>query len=338
MKFLHPQFLMILILIPIYFWLIWRTRKKHEAIQVSVFEDLKKASDKNSANIIPWINHGLVALLLIFFAITLARPQSLHQKEEMSKDGIDIIIALDVSESMLAEDLQPNRIEAAKEQIKSFVGNLATDRLGIIVFAGQAFTQSPLTFDYDILTQYLNDISTNSINQGVRGLNGTAIGDAILAAVNRFKKSEDRSKVLVLLTDGDANTGVDPLVAAEMAKKENIKIYTIGIGSDGGAPIPVKDALGRKQYAQNPDGTLYKTAFNEDKLKQIAKIGGGLYFRVDQTKSFKDVFDSINKLEKRPIKVNILTDATDNFYPFLAVLFLIFLAYLILNGVRIVKK
>jgi Ca-activated chloride channel family protein len=338
MKFFHPQFFIILLFIPVYFWLIWRSRKRHEAVQVSVFEDLKKSNRRNFAAIVPYINHCLIVLLLLFFAVTLARPQSLHQKEELSKDGIDIIIALDVSESMLAEDLQPNRIEAAKEQIKSFVSNLTTDRLGIIVFAGQAFTQSPLTFDYDILTQYLNDISTNSIDQGVRGLNGTAIGDAILAAVNRFKKSEDRSKVLVLLTDGDANTGVDPLIAAEMAKKDNIKIYTIGIGSDGGAPIPVKDALGRKQYAQNPDGTLYKTAFNEDKLKQIAKMGGGLYFRVDQTKSFKDVFDSINKLEKRPIKVNTLTDATDNFYPFLLVLFLIFLAYLSLNGVKIIKK
>ena len=256
----------------------------------------------------------------------------------MSKEGIDIIIALDVSESMLAEDLKPNRIEAAKGHIKNFIKELESDRAGIVVFSGQAFTQSPLSFDYNILEEYLNQISTGSINQRVRGLNGTAVGDAILAAINRFKKSEERSKVLILLTDGDANTGVNPEIAAKMARKEDIKIYTIGIGKEGGAPIPYIDQLGRKQYARDWRGRQVITTFNEKALKSIADIGKGHYFRADNASSFKKIFKDINEMEKQKIEINTVTEYSENFLPFLYATFGVFFMFLVLNSFRVLKS
>ncbi len=338
MEFLHPQFLFLLLLAPLYGWLLWRKRKEQEAIRVSVLEDLAAARGFSFWDFVPYIQTALAFLLIILFAFTLARPQTLHERIETSQEGIDIIIALDVSGSMLAEDLKPNRIEAAKVQIKEFIKKLSTDRLGIIVFAGQAFTQSPLTFDYDILAHYLDDISTDSINRGVRGLNGTAVGDAILAAINRFKQSENRSKVLILLTDGDANTGIDPSVAAKMAKQEDIRLHTIGIGSKDGAPLPVTNAFGQKDYARTQDGSIVKTTFNEEKLKELARIGGGIYARADETEALIKIFENINELEKRPIKTNRLTDASENFWPYLLALSAVFVLYLLLGALRAIRK
>jgi Ca-activated chloride channel family protein len=338
MKFLHPLFLSLLALAPAYVFWLWRKRKGKEAIRVSVLEDLAAARRFSVFDYIPYVQDFLAVCIIILFVLTLARPQTLHEKTESSQEGIDIIIALDVSGSMLAEDLAPNRIEAAKVEIKKFIEKLSTDRLGIVVFAGQAFTQSPLSFDYEILIHYLDDISTDSINQEVRGLNGTAVGDAILAAINRFKKSEDRSKVLILLTDGDANTGIEPSVAAKMAKKENIRIHTIGIGDKDGAPLPVTNAFGQKDYARNRDGSLVKATFNEEKLKEIANIGEGTYARADEPEALQKIFDNINQLEKRPIKTSQLTDARENFWPFLLALSLLFLFYLALGGLRAIRK
>ena len=189
--------------------------------------------------------------------IALARPQEISTEEKISKNGVDILIALDISESMLSQDLQPNRIEAAKKYISDFVSNLKNDRVGLEVFAGKPFTQSPLSFDYNVVRYYLGEISTENINQRKYGLNGTAIGDAILAAVNRFKNSPDRTKVLILLTDGEANVGTDPIVVSEYARSNGIKIYTIGIGRKDGR---------------------YQNHFDEKSLKDIAKISGGEYF------------------------------------------------------------
>ncbi len=198
MHLANPQYLYFLIFIPIYLAVFLFAQKKKKAIQISVFEDLKKAKSKSYLDYLYKIQPILIIIIIILFSLTLARPQGKHEKQEVRKKGIDIIVALDVSESMLAEDLKPNRIEAAKSSINKFVNILQNDRLGIIVFSGSAFTQSPLTFDYNILKEYLKNISTNSINKSVRGLSGTAIGDAILSSVNRFNESEDRTKVLIL--------------------------------------------------------------------------------------------------------------------------------------------
>lgn len=338
MNFATPQFFYFLIIIPIYIGWLYINKNKKKAIQISVFKDLKKVKKKSFFDYLNKFEHLLIILMIVLFIFTLARPQGAHEKQDMSKKGIDIIIALDVSESMLAEDLKPNRIEAAKESIDKFIDGLESDRLGIIVFSGQAFTQSPLTFDYNILKEYLKNISTDNINKNVRGLSGTAIGDAILAGVNRFKESEDRTKVLVLLTDGDANTGVDPQIAAKKAQAENIKLYTIGIGQVGGAPLYTTDIMGRKTVARNRDGSPVMATFNETDLKKLAEIGEGQYFRAGDNESFDNVMEEINNLEKKDLEVSVSTEYTENFMPYLLLLYLVFLMYLILKGIKVVVK
>lgn len=340
MTFASPLYFLVLLLIPLYIWYEWQKQKnrKEETIQVSVFDDLTAAQGFSLSSYIPHVQHALVIIALILFAFVLARPQNAHEKQDMTKKGIDIILALDVSQSMLAEDLQPNRMEAAKESIRTFIEQIQDDRLGIIIFSGKAFTQSPLTFDYSILTTYLEDISPESINQNIRGLAGTAIGDAILAAVNRFQESEDRTKVLILVTDGDANAGIDPISAAQKAAEENVTIYTIGIGSESGAPIPIVDSLGRTGYATNPDGSPLLAMFNEDSLKELAAIGGGSYFRVDDKQSFHAALQEINQLEKRDITVSTSTAYTEAFYPYLIALSIVLFLYLTLYMFVPVKR
>lgn len=330
MHFSHPQFLYLLLLAPIYLLWLYFDKKSDSGISVSVFLDLLKARGRKkiSEKILRYIKYLLVVMMIIFFSITLARPQGEHEKEDVSKKGVDIIIAIDVSESMMAEDLKPNRMEAAKKALEKFTSKLENDRLGLVVFAGQAFTQSPLTFDYNILTQYIKNISTNSVNKNVRGLSGTAIGDAILSAVNRFKESEDRTKVLIVITDGDANTGVDPNIAAKKASEEGIKVYTVGVGSKDGAPMPVKDLMGKKTYAKNQDGSLMMATFNANALKKIADLGGGKYFRADDDETFNTVMDEINSLEKREIKISKTTEYSERFTPYLYPLAVMFLLYL----------
>ncbi len=337
MQLANPIYLLCLIFIPIYIGFFYYKRKKREAIQISVFSDLRKAQNTSWSKYFPLLKHILIILIIIFFSISLARPQNSHEKRNVNKKGIDIIIALDVSESMLAEDLKPNRIEAAKVSINEFIGNIESDRLGIIVFSGVAFTQSPLTFDYNILKEYLTQVSTKSINQNIHGLNGTAIGDAMLAAVNRFRKLENRSKVLILLTDGNANTGADPFIAAQKAKEENIKIYTIGIGKKGGAPLPIINRFGKKDVARDRRGRVVMATFKEDDLKKMASIGNGKYFRASDNLKFKQIMREINLLEKQDIETEITTEYSENFMPFLIALFVLFFIYIILFGVKSIK-
>ncbi len=333
MHFASPFYLLTILAIIPYLFFRYFSRRRLLAINLPVFAELKTAFGVKRIN---WqvAEDILAVLLIVVLAIALARPQSSHQKENIGKKGIDIIIALDVSDSMRAEDLKPNRLAAAKESLNKFISRLHDDRLGIIVFAGTAFTQSPLTFDYNILKEYINRISTQTINQNVRGLNGTAIGDAILAALNRFKNSGDRSKVLLLLTDGDANTGVDPILAAKRAREKGVKIYAIGIGKKGGAPLPISDMLGRKTYARNPDGSLFKATFNEENLKKIAALTGGQYFRAGDNASFDKVMNEINSLEKREIKINTTTEYTDNFQYFLYLAVCLLIPFLLIRAYK----
>jgi Ca-activated chloride channel homolog len=332
MNFLYPQILILLVLAPLYLYYIYK--KEKGALLVTTLDDLRKAQSSKREKILKHAKNIVVAFIIVFFVITLARPQSVHERDNISKKGIDIILAMDVSGSMLAEDLKPDRISAAKEALKKFITYLENDRLGIVVFSGAAFTQSPLTFDYAVLDEYVEGISIDSISQNI---SGTAIGDAILAAVNRFKKSEDRTKVLVILTDGDANTGVDPEMAAKKAKQENVIIYTIGIGKEGGAPLPQRDAFGNKTYARNRDGSLAMATFNEEALRKIARIGDGQYFRADDNKSFDEAMKEISFLQKREIKTQVITEYNERFYFFLATLFFLFIVYNILN-IRFIKK
>jgi len=306
----------------IFFW--WqRKQKKLHAIRVPFLEDLKKAeqqaqkfSPPTILNTLQWIFFILAVVLL---TIALARPQSITEEEKIVKNGVDILIALDVSESMKAEDLKPNRMEAAKKYIDGFVQKLKNDRVGLEVFAGKPFTQSPMSFDYNVIRYYLSEISTDTIDQQRRGLNGTAIGDAIVAAINRFQNSESRTKVLILLTDGESNADkmADPLFAAEHARSKGIKIYTIGLGKKDGAPIKIKDTFGNEQYARNPDGSLYKTKFDEKTLKEIAQVANGKYFYAENNETLQKTFDTINSLEKTEYEADTTVTREDKFFPYL---------------------
>ncbi len=346
--FQNPEYLYLLLLIPVYvFFLVYTRKKGGVGFYVSVFDDLLKSNKWTLGYILEIVRIILVVCIFLLFVITLARPQVLHTTRHITKTGIDIVMALDVSESMLAEDLKPNRIEAAKNALRKFIATRKSDRVGIVIFAGAPFTQSPLTFDYNVLDYYLKNISTNSIDQSSYGASGTAIGDAILAAVNRLRNANNnedkddaenkRSKIIVLLSDGDANVGIDPKIAAYKAKEEGIKIYTIGIGKEGGAPIPVPVSNGRRVYAQNPDGSVYKAEFNEEALREIANITKGKFFRVDDQKSFDDALKDIDNLEKTEAKLSTKTNTQDRFTPFLYVLY-IFISLFVLGSFLLQRK
>ena len=242
-----------------------------------------------------------MALLII----ALARPQTFSSGEDTYTEGIDIAMVLDISGSMLAEDLKPNRIEAAKNVIDQFIRGRTSDRIGLVVFARDAFTQCPLTIDYSVLRNLLGQIKSGMIDDG------TAIGNAIANGVNRLKDSNAKSKIIILLTDGVNNSGeVDPISAAQIAKTFGIRIYTIGVGTKGEAPYPV----------QTPFGTRYQMVpveIDENVLNQISNITDGKYFRATNNKKLRDIYNEIDKLEKTKIEVTQYSNKHELFYSWL---------------------
>jgi len=246
----------------------------------------------------------LVIILLVF---ALARPQSGKAHSKVTTEGIDIVLALDVSGSMLAEDFQlknkrRNRLYVAKEVVKDFIEWRENDRIGMVVFAGQAYTQCPLTLDYDVLLQFLEKVEIGMVEDG------TAIGSAIGVCVNRLKSSKAKSKVVILLTDGRNNAGgIDPLTAAELSKTFGMKIYTVGAGTKGLAPYPVKNLFGLKTYRS------IQIDIDEEGLTEIAKITGGKYFRATDTASLKEVYRQIDSLEKTKMEEAKYTEYSELF-------------------------
>lgn len=331
MRFLHPQFLWFLAIVPLIAVLYILSLKNVPALRVGSFAGMKAIFKKSRAGV---LRHSVFILRVTVLAcaiIILARPQTGSEKVKTTKQGIDMIIAFDVSGSMLAEDLKPNRISAAKETVKQFIQGISSDRVGLVVFAGRAFTQAPLTFDYDILTHYLEEMSTESINQNVRGLNGTGIGNALSTSLFKLQKSKDRSKVIILLTDGESNTGLDPLIVARLAKEKGVKIYTIGIGSEGGALVPYIDQFGQKQYVRNADGSFQKSSVDEKTLKSIAEATGGAYYRADDNAKFAAIFKEIGRLEKKDIETTHYTQYKEGYEPYAWLLLALFLAEFILR-------
>ncbi len=254
--------------------------------------------------------HVLIALrvlVIILLVFALARPQSGKAHSKVTTEGIDIILALDVSGSMLAEDFQlknkrRNRLYVSKEVVKDFIEWRENDRIGMVVFAGQAYTQCPLTLDYDVLLQFLEKVEIGMVEDG------TAIGSAIGVCVNRLKSSKAKSKVVILLTDGRNNAGgIDPLTAAELAKTFGMKIYTVGAGTKGLAPYPVKNLFGLKTYRS------IQIDIDEEGLTEIAKITGGKYFRATDTASLKEVYRQIDSLEKTEMEEAKYTEYSELF-------------------------
>ena len=239
----------------------------------------------------------LIALALL--VIALARPQKVKHEEEIQTEGIDIMLALDISGSMQAEDFKPqNRLRVAKDVVKQFLGMVKNDRIGLVVFAGQAFTQCPLTLDYGILETLVESVQIGMIEDG------TAIGTALANAVNRIKDSAAKSKVIILLTDGENNAGkIDPETAAKVAQAFGVRVYTIGVGKEGGAPIPVDHPVYGKIYARNPDGSIILTKIDEKALRRIADITGAQFFRATDEEALAKIYREILELERTKFQI-----------------------------------
>lgn len=245
-------------------------------------------------------------LAVILFVVALARPRSGTEVREITSKGVDIMLALDVSSSMQAEDFKPhNRLYVAKEELKKFVEKRINDRIGLVVFARYSFTQCPLTVDYDVLLRYVDQVDFGVIEDG------TAIGMALANAVNRLRESDAKSKIIVLLTDGENNAGeIDPLTAANLATAFDIKIYTIGAGRPGNAMFPVDDPLFGKRYVYQP------TRINEASLQEIAKITGGKYFRARSEQELNEIYSIIDSMEKTEIEVSASVQYKELFHYF----------------------
>lgn len=300
-SFAYPWVLFFLLLIPLLIiWYFWQGRKKSSAITYSSLQVFEKApvSWRERLRHLPF---ALRLLALIFLIIALARPQNFSAGQSVNAEGIDIAMVLDISGSMLAEDFKPNRLEAAKQVIDKFISARTTDRIGLVIFSREAFTQCPLTIDYSVLRNLLLDIKSGMITDG------TAIGNAIANGVNRLKESDAESKVIILLTDGVNNAGeVDPVSAAEIAASFGIRIYTIGVGTRGEAPYPVA----------TPFGTRYQMVpveIDEVLLKKIADLTGGEYFRATNNRALEEIYNKIDKMEKTKIEITSFRNAKELF-------------------------
>ncbi|HAR64300.1 MAG: aerotolerance regulator BatA [Candidatus Margulisiibacteriota bacterium] len=326
-RFGSVYYLALLVFLPlIYWWLKTFYTKRSSYFLYSDINLLKNYTISLKAKVykaLPSI-HLFVLFLII---IALSRPQYGTRTIDVITHGVDIISAIDVSGTMAAEDFKPkNRIETAKELFKEFVRGRKNDRIGLIVFAGKSYTQVPLTLDYAILETFLNNVKIGMIEDG------TAIGMAIATSINRLRKSDSKSKVIILLTDGDNNAGeIDPITAAKLARSFNIKIYAIGVGKEGGAPIPFSHPLYGKVYYQNPDGSLVMTKIDEESLKQIASITGGRYFRATDSNKLREIYKKIDSLEKTEMKIKEYDNFGELANYFLVPAMLIFLLEIILS-------
>lgn len=309
--------------------LLWRNFR-HINIRFSNFSSLLKASSKQQ--FLYFIPDILKIAGIILLVIALLRPQLVRKETQEKIKGIDIILALDVSGSMQAEDLKPSRVEAAKRVCKDFVSGLENDRVGLVVFAGKAFTQCPLTVDYEIVNNFIDQVDLSTVR-----INGTAIGEAILTATNRLESSGP-SKIIILATDGVSNVGINPVEAAKIAAYKNVKIYTIGIGKKGGAPMIFTDNFGNKRQAVDNFGTPLKWEEpDEEVLKNVAALGGGRYFRATDERSLKDIYNIIGQLEKQDIQVKTYDKREDKFIWFLWAGFILLLIALALEAWKFLR-
>lgn len=315
---------LLLLLIPYVIWYIMKRKKNEATIQISdahVYAHVPK-SYKIYLLHLPFILR-IIAIILII--LVLARPQTTNSWKNSEIEGIDIMLAIDVSTSMLAEDLKPNRLEAAKEVAAKFINGRPNDNIGITLFAGESFTQCPLTVDHAVLLNLIKDIRCGLIEDG------TAVGMGIANAVTRLKESKAKSKVIILLTDGTNNKGdISPLTAAEIAKSFGIRVYTIGVGTNGMAPYPYPVG-GSIQYVNMP------VEIDEKTLTQIAGITDGDYFRATSNSKLKEVYDEIDKLEKTKLNIKEYSKREEEYQWFALAAFLCILLEIILRN-SILKK
>ncbi len=306
----NPLWFYALLLIPLIFVLRWLiSTQLSQKLPVALTKKDLKSDPITYLRFIPPI---FFIFSLALMVVSLARPQTTNEQTEQWSEGIDIVLNIDISESMQIEDFRPNRLEAAKEVARSFVGGRFQDRIGLVIFSGDALPSCPLTTDYGLLYQLIEEIDFDKIES-----RGTAIGNAITSGINFLRESASESKVMILLSDGDNTAGnVDPITAANLANAYNIKMYVIAIGKEGKVPFGT-DFFGRPRMVEN--------TFDETTLREIAKIGNGKFYRVSDKEALIQVFDEIDSLEKAEIKETRYKDTTDFYYVYLkwAVVFLL---------------
>ncbi|MBO7724267.1 MAG: VWA domain-containing protein [Paludibacteraceae bacterium] len=326
MSFNNPEYLyLLLLLLPVLAWYVFKQYQADASLQISDLQRLVKSSEKLSTKLLfhtPFLLRFLAITLLI---IVVARPTLSNSIRNETTEGIDIVLAMDISGTMLAEDLRPNRLEAAKRVATEFIVERPNDNIGLVVFAGESFTQCPLTTDHAVLVNLFSGIKYGIIEDG------TAIGMGLANAVSRIKDSKAKSKVVILLTDGSNNAGeIAPLTAAEIAKTFGVRVYTIGVGTRGMARYPVQTPVGIRYQDMPVD-------IDEDMLRQIANMTGGRYFRATDNENLKAIYTEIDQMEKTKIAVKEYKKKTEIYLPFAVVAFLLLVAELILKN-TILKK
>ena len=301
--FKNPEFLWLLILLPVVAFMLYKF--KFVRLNNFKFSNLESFDSKTlKSKLYPIINvFRIITLLLVIVA--LARPQEISNSiRTKTSSGIDIVIAVDISSSMLAQDLKPNRLEALKTVASQFINDRINDRIGLVIYAGESYTKTPVTSDKDVVIRSLSDITFDGVIE-----DGTAIGMGLATSVNRLKESKAKSKVIILLTDGVNNSGfIDPSTAADLAANFEIKTYTIGLGTNGNARAPV---------ALNPNGSfrfgMTKVEIDEELLKNVANKTGGLYFRATDNKKLEEIYNEINKLEKTEVEEIKYSDSNEKY-------------------------
>lgn len=324
MEFAQPEWLFLLALVPLLLaveW--WRGRRRRTGLRFSSVQPAKAAPRSIWSRI-----RGLPLVLrygaLILGILALARPQERNVVQERFAEGVDIMLVLDTSTSMRAQDFTPNRFEAARDVASEFIRARTSDRVGLVVFAAKAYTQTPLTLDYDFLLRMLDEVEIGVIEDG------TAIGTAIAMAVNRLKESTAESKVLILLTDGQNNRGeIDPVTASEVAQTMGIRIYSIGVGAHGEAPFLFDDPFGGQRRRMVP------VEIDEQMLTSIAQNTGGRYFRATNKQALRGVYEEIGELEKTQIEERVYTDYSERYAIFLLPAFGLLLLELLLSNTRL---
>jgi Ca-activated chloride channel family protein len=325
-RFAHPEYLNALYLIPVFviaFWFI--TKNRNKLIEKFADKNLLKIILPSYSGIKPWIKYSLILLVFVCLILAAANPQVGTKMQEVKQTGIDVFILLDVSNSMLAEDIKPNRIDKAKYQISNLINKLRGDRIGLIIFAGQAYIQFPLTTDYSAANLFLSAVDVNSVPT-----QGTAIASALKLALQSFD-TLSTEKVIIAITDGEDHEG-DVIAAVEEADSRDIKIYTIGLGSSAGVPIPVYNRNGQLTgFKKDRQGNTVLTKLEENILKQMADEGNGKYFRGSNYEDYLEkIYSELSELEQSEFGTKKVTDYEDRFYYFLIpAIFLLVIEFLI---------
>ena len=331
MEFVNPAcLLLLLLLIPYGIWFFLLRGRKEPSMKIPSTQAYQNAA-KSMRQRLMWVPFALRALAFAMVVVVLARPQSSNSWNDSEGEGIDIMLAMDVSTSMLAMDFKPNRVEAARMVATDFVSRQRNDNIGLTIFAGEAFTQCPLTTDHDALLQMFTNISCDLPATGMID-DGTAIGMGIANAASRLQESKAKSKVIILLTDGSNNMGeISPLTAAEMAKTLGIRVYTIGVGTNGTATFPYPLPGGGVSYTRMP------VEIDTKMLKEIASVTGGKFYRATNNDELEKIYEDISKLEKSRIMVTNYTKRHEAYYPFALIALIALLLELLLSNTLLKK-